>query len=241
MRVALPEEVDDAHPLADGDADLPGTLHERRVQDPAAHGEGARPIAGARAVGRVVPDELRAVGSEDAHAPERAGPVRLHPGEDAQAIQDPAALRREVFAADLVAGEPGAVEEGDRQPLPREEDRRRGAGRPRADDHRVSPHVAAPSDPRVQTPTWRNAGARCQRTSGRPARSARRVSSAGVYARRTESGPSWRAMRPHAVARVTSHTAAQAIRPRRKSLMTKPSRTSAASWRRRATTASSGR
>ena len=47
---ALPEEVDHAHPLADGDADLPGPLHERRVQHPAAHGEGARPIAGARAV-----------------------------------------------------------------------------------------------------------------------------------------------------------------------------------------------
>ena len=190
---ALPEEVDHAHPLADGDADLPGTLDERRVEDPAAHGEGVRPIAGPRAVGRVVSDEQRAVGREDAHAPERPGSVRLHPGEDAEAIQDPATLRREVLAADLVAGEPGPVEEDDRQPLPARggsPSRRRPAPRRRPPRQ---PARAAPSDPRVQTPTWRNAGARCQRRSGNPARSARRVSSAGVYARRTESGPSWRA------------------------------------------------
>ena len=157
---ALAEEIDHAHPLSDGDADLPGALHERR--DPASGGarrERCGAIRGAGMVERVVTDEKRAVGPEDAHAPEWPGPPRLHPGENAR--DDPGSgcppargIRRRSCRGGNARGRGGRPT----APLAREGSPSRRPAGPAPTTTASARMAGSDGSGRVQTPTWRNAG-----------------------------------------------------------------------------------
>ena len=99
-----------------------------------------------------------------------AGAARLQRSQHAEPIEDPTGLRREVLAAELVSGEGRPVEKNDPERLPRPAGSRSRPRpvrpRPRPRPRGRQPARRTPAPGRVQTPTWRNAGARCQSQAG---------------------------------------------------------------------------
>ena len=150
------QEVGHAHAFSHGHAQVARPLDEDRVEVPPRRGERVVPVAPPGPVARVVADDLGAVGSGDAHAPERPRP-RLDGLEHPQAIEDPADLGGEVLPADLVPGESGPVEERDGVADTGEEDRRRGAGGAGAHHDDVSARPGPGHTPRSPGRRWRGA------------------------------------------------------------------------------------
>ena len=86
--------------------------------------------------------ERRAVRSANAHASEVRGAGIFDALEHAHVIEDARGLRAHVLGARLVAREPRAVEHKDVDAAAREVERRRGTGRPAADDDDLRAAVA---------------------------------------------------------------------------------------------------
>ena len=181
----LDDDVGDADALAKIDGQRTDALEQCTVE------RGARDTHRVVAVGPKCPDRAvsrvqdRPVRRRDAHTGERRRAAGVDGLQHAEPVEHAAGLGTQVLPADFRPRARPSVEHGHAEAVLGEEDGRRrprGAG---ADDHDVGVRHHAAS-----TTTRASHGYRVTVARVTPAAPKRSPSSAGAYARRTESGPS---------------------------------------------------